>query len=148
MLSIAIVSGAGEVLLDSLVKPIVRKRWTRTEHIHHITPAMVQDAPTLDELKERIERLLNGADVVCGWNHSFDLRMLYACGVDVDDDASRRLDLMTVYCDWRRQADKSFTKSQEKLTEAARYLGLPHIAHNALGDVVVLLDIWRAIAGE
>lgn len=147
ILSVAIVAGDGEVLMDSLVKPSVRKRWTRTEHIHHITPDMVNDAPSLGALKGDIEAALNGR-VIVGWNVGFDLRMLYACGVDIVDDVSRRVDLMTAYCEWRRAEDKSYTKNKEKLENAVKHLGIAgHKAHNAMSDTAVLLDIWRAITG-
>lgn len=147
ILSVAIVAGDGEVLLDSLVKPDVRKRWTRTEHIHHITPDMVKDAPSLGVLKGDIEAALNGR-VIVGWNVGFDLRMLYACGVDIVDDVSQRVDLMAAYCEWRRAGDKSYTKNKEKLENAVKHLGIAgHKAHNAMSDTVVLLNIWRAITG-
>lgn len=145
ILSVAVIAGDGEVLVDSLVKPDVRKRWTATEHIHHIKPADVADAPSLSELKDDIERALNER-IIVGWNVSFDLRFLYACGVDVVDDKTRRIDLMTAYCGWRRAQDKSYTKSKDKLENAVKYLGITgHTAHNAMSDTMVLLDIWRAI---
>ena len=147
ILSVAVVAGDGEVLLDSLVKPDVRKRWTRTEPIHHITPDDVADAPSLSELTEDIEAALNER-IIVGWNVGFDLRFLYACGVDVVDDDTRRLDLMSAYCDWRRANDKSYTKHKDTLENAVKYLGIDgHKAHNAMSDTVVLLDIWRAITG-
>lgn len=146
ILSVAIIAGDGEVLVDSLVKPNVRKRWTRTEYIHHITLDDVADAPLLSELKDSIEEALNER-VIVGWNVGFDLRFLYACGVDVVDDSSRRVDLMTAYCDWRRSRDRAYKKHKEKLENAVKHLNIDgHKAHNAMNDAAVLLDIWRAIS--
>lgn len=147
VLSVAIVSGDGEVLVDSLVKPAVRKRWTNSERLHGISPSDVADAPLLVELKDGIESAL--ADrIIVGWNVGFDLRFLYACGVDVVDDESRRVDLMTAYCDWRRAMDKNYTKHRDTLANAVKYLGIDgHKAHDAMSDTMVLLDIWKAITG-
>lgn len=146
ILSVAIIAGDGEVLVDSLVKPDVHKRWTRTEYIHHITLDDVADAPLLSELKDSIEEALNER-VIVGWNVGFDLRFLYACGVDVVDDSSRRVDLMTAYCDWRRSRDRAYKKHKEKLENAVKHLNIDgHKAHNAMNDAAVLLDIWRAIS--
>lgn len=148
ILSVAVVAGDGEVLVDSLVKPDVRKRWTASERIHHIKPDDVADAPSLSDIKDDIEAALNER-VIVGWNVGFDLRMLYACGVDVVDDASRRVDLMRAYCEWRKARDRSYTKHKDKLENAVKHLGIGgHNAHNAMSDTVVLLDVWRAITGE
>ena len=142
----AFINGEGEVLVDSLVKPDVRKRWTESERIHHIKPSDVEDAPSLVELKDDIEAALNDR-IVVGWNVGFDLRMLYACGVDVVDDKTRRIDLMRAYRDWRRAIDKSYNKPRETLVDAVKYLNIAgHNAHNAMSDTAVLLDIWRALA--
>ena len=148
VLSIAIISQDGEVLYDSFIKPENRKSWAKAEKINHISPKDVADAPTLTEEKEKIEAILSSAGCIVGWNICFDLRMLYACGVDVPTDPKTRCDLMTQYSKWRAKGDPSYSKVKEKLTDATAHCGLLHNAHNALGDTVVLLDLWKLIVGK
>jgi DNA polymerase-3 subunit epsilon len=54
ILSITIVDGAGELVMDTLVKPSHTKKWNRTEKIHGITPEMVGQSsdPVLEEGEE------------------------------------------------------------------------------------------------
>ena len=148
ILSIAIVNQDGEVLYDKLIKPENRKSWSKAEKINHISPKDVADAPTIAEEKEEIEAILASAGCIVGWNICFDLRMLYACGVDVPEDPKRRCDLMKQYVKWRRKNDPTYSKDKEKLEEATAYLNLLHNAHNALGDTAVLLDVWKITVGK
>lgn len=51
ILQIGLVDEAGNVLLDTLVRPTRRTEWPEAEKIHGITPADVADAPTQAEEK-------------------------------------------------------------------------------------------------
>lgn len=100
----------------------------------------------MSELKDDIEAALNER-VIVGWNVGVDLRMLYACGMDVVDDESRRIALMTAYYDWRRARDKAYKKRKDTLENTVKYLGIDgHKAHDAMSDTAVLLDIWKVIS--
>ena len=72
IISISIVDGTGKLIMDTLIKPTHTKRWKRTEKIHGITPAMVQDAPTLSELTPRIKEIFAGADNLIAYGVSTD----------------------------------------------------------------------------
>ena len=62
IISISITNALGEVIMDTLVKPVRNKKWRRTEKIHGITPEMVQDSPTLEELTPRIKEIFAACD--------------------------------------------------------------------------------------
>ncbi len=81
IISISIVDGNEQLIMDTLVKPVHTKRWKRTEKIHGITPAMVQDAPTLAELTPRIKELFEGCDNLIAYGVSTDyshIKKIYA----------------------------------------------------------------------
>ena len=64
IISVSIMNGAGEMLMNTLVRPTHKKKWKQTEKIHGITPAMVADAPLLSDLTPRIKELFAGADEI------------------------------------------------------------------------------------
>lgn len=72
ILSITIIDGNGDMVMDTLVRPEHTKKWTRTEKIHGITPAMVTDAPTLAELTPRIKEIFENADNLIAYGVSTD----------------------------------------------------------------------------
>ena len=81
IISISIVDGTGKLIMDTLIKPTHTKRWKRTEKIHGITPAMVQDAPTLAELTPRIKEIFAAADNLIAYGVSTDyshIKNIYA----------------------------------------------------------------------
>ena len=81
IISISIVDGNEKLIMDTLVKPVHTKRWKRTEKIHGITPAMVQDAPTLAELTPRIKEIFENADNLIAYGVSTDyshIKKIYA----------------------------------------------------------------------
>ena len=81
IISISIVDGNEQLIMDTLIKPVHTKRWKRTEKIHGITPAMVQDAPTLKELTPRIKEIFAAADHIIAYGVSTDyshIKNIYA----------------------------------------------------------------------
>ncbi len=80
ILSISIVDGTGELIMNTLVKPDHTKKWKRTEKIHGITPEMTVDAPTLVELTPRIKEIFADCDNLIAYGVSTDyshIKMIY-----------------------------------------------------------------------
>jgi len=67
---IAIINLAGEVLINTLVKPTIRIDHN-TSQIHGITDEMVKDAPMFGDLLPRLEQILRGRTVLI-YNVEFD----------------------------------------------------------------------------
>ncbi len=72
IISISIVNGAGELIMNTLVKPEHTKKWKKTEKIHGITPEMVEDAPLLTELIPTIKDIFAGCDRLIAYGVSTD----------------------------------------------------------------------------
>ncbi len=72
ILSISIVNGHGELVMNTLVRPDHTKKWKRTEKIHGITPEMTEDAPTLAELTPKIKEIFAECDNLIAYGVSTD----------------------------------------------------------------------------
>ncbi len=75
IVQIAVIDKTGAVLLDSLIKPTQPIPAIAT-HIHGITDAMVENAPTFEELFNAILMAIGGKRVAI-YNASFDVTMLH-----------------------------------------------------------------------
>lgn len=61
LLQVSILNGKGETLYNGYLKPVWRETWEEAERVHHITPANVADASTIDEEIATIGSLLRSA---------------------------------------------------------------------------------------
>ncbi len=72
IISITVVNGAGELIMDTLVKPEHTKKWKKTEKIHGITPEMVENSPLLTDITPEIKRIFENADRIIAYGVSTD----------------------------------------------------------------------------
>lgn len=63
-------------LLDTYIKPVNKTYWGVAMTINHITPQMVKDSPTANELLFKVKDIFENADIIVGHNVSFDARMI------------------------------------------------------------------------
>lgn len=133
ILSIALVDGSGRELFYSLVKPTRRKRWPDATKIHGITWNDVKDAPELLDLYGDIAPIINGADLVIGYNLEYDLGMIAAAGASLSPRAT--FDVMkeysSIYGTWNEWRGH---RQWMKLVDCAEHYGYEFSAHNALED--------------
>ena len=137
MLSIAIVDAYGNDVFNSLIRPTRKRSWPDAERIHHISPQMVQAAPTANECRDAILGALENKLVV-GYNVDFDLRMLGQSIVDIEDFSPTTFDVMKEYAKvhGRRMWEDSGRFKYSKLFECAEDYGYSFIAHDAHEDAL------------
>lgn len=142
VLSLGVVDLDGEVLYDGLFKPRHKKHWREAQAINGISPQKVARKPHIMDEKQVIQEVLDGADMICGWNVSFDLRMLSAAGIDLPKGDRKYVDLMSVFAEaWSVRTGEK-TSRKMKLAEACKLLSVKHKkAHTAVGDSAVLIPI-------
>lgn len=151
LLRISILSDSGRIIFDELVRPTRHTEWPESEKIHHISPEMVKDKqPILYHLKE-LNRIIADADMIVGYNHSFDMSFLAEAGIY--SDPRKNYDLMLEFSqligEWddTRNAYKFF-----KLKECADYLGYHWPSgkdHDCLEDCKAALYCYKKmISGE
>lgn len=87
ILQVSIISGTGEILYNSYIKPFV-KSWESAERINHISPEMVQNAPDIYEEMPKINAILKNSRKIIGYNHdNFDIPFLKVYGAIFPENA-------------------------------------------------------------
>ncbi len=146
-LQISIISGSGETLYNSYIKPIYVKEWKGAERIHHISPEMVQDAPTIYQEMPKINAILGRAKKIIGYNHDyFDLNMLRGYGAVIPKDAEIydvMMEFAPIYGEW---SDFRGDYKWQKLATCADYYDYDwgdDVAHDSLADCRATLHCYR-----
>ncbi|MDO4538758.1 MAG: 3'-5' exonuclease [Coriobacteriales bacterium] len=146
ILSIAITDGYGNELLSSYVKPNRHTSWPEAQRVNHITPEMVENAPTIRELGEEIFNLIDGYAIV-GYNLEFDggfiaRHVSYTLAYDFADGFDVMKQFATIHgtTRWR---DGSYKWS--KLVECAEFYDYEFSAHDALEDARATAYCFRAL---
>lgn len=148
ILSITIVNGFGELIMDTLVRPVATKSWKRTEEIHRITPAMVKDAPVLEELKPRLKEIFAGADNVIAYGVSTDyshIKHIY------EDGAEREAFHKKIRCcanEFVRYAHENCPDVvHASLTDAMSCFGIEWegTAHSSIADTLGCRKVWEKL---
>lgn len=149
---IAVIDGLGEVLMNTLVKPVHRIPADATA-IHRITNDMVAAAPGWATVSQQLLSILQGQRVVI-YNATYDRRLMYQSAEQagmlrtdwkqVADFRCAMNKFAEVYGQWNSYR-QSFT--WQPLYRAAAYYKLPfQDEHTALGDCLMTLQVCRAMA--
>lgn len=148
ILQVSIIDNEGAVLFDSYIKPTQHTEWAEAERIHHITPEMVADAPTIAEVMPEINDILNRYDKIVGYNLKFDKAFLENNGAEFlnTEYADAMKMFAPIYGEWN---DQRGSYKWQKLTIAADYYGYDWSehkeAHNSLGDCYATLHVYKEI---
>lgn len=108
--------------------------------IHGIKDSDVKDAPSFQDLVDRIEKVVHNCDVFAGYNVLFDLKILMAevrrCGRCINFHSKQVWDMQKIF----------FHHEPRNLAAAYRYYckGEHEGAHRALNDVEVTIEIFKA----
>jgi len=151
IVSIAIVSAAGETLLNTYVKPS-RPIPPDATRIHGITNQMVENCEPLPSA--RIYELLAGRHVIV-YNAEYDLEMLYrstkAAQLPFVEWSDVTLSwhcamqhFAEIYGEWN---DYHGNYRWQKLSTACSYYNIPVVgAHGALADCLMTLEVCKKMA--
>mgnify|MGYP003425120707 FL=1 len=153
IIQIAIISSNGEVLLDTLIKPI-RPIPQDAIRIHGITNEMVADKLGIMYFYDQIRQLLSGRNVVV-FNVAYDKQILYdslqiANIQEVNwDQESKWFCAMEAFSELKGEWNaKRKSYKWQSLSKACDYYNLPIIdAHNALGDCLLTLQVCKSMIG-
>lgn len=148
IISVSIVDATGEVLMDTLVKPRHKKKWNRTEKIHGISPAMVQDAPYLDDIIPAIKDLFARADNIIAFGVSTDyshIKYIYETEREQEalHDKTRCCSIEFV----RYQNEHYPDNNHASLVDAMECLGIAWdgIPHSSIADTIACMRVWEAL---
>ncbi len=148
IISISMVNGTGEIVMNTLVRPIHTKRWKRTEKIHGITPDMVADAPTLKELTPEIKRIFENADRIIAYGISTDfshIKMIY----ETEEEREALHDKIRCCAnEFVRYIHEHLPEQvHASLTDAMECLNIEWegVAHSSIADTLACRKVWSAL---
>ncbi|WP_227722841.1 3'-5' exonuclease [Yersinia proxima] len=154
VVEIAIIDCAGNVLLDTLVKPLNRIP-DEAIAIHGITNEMVENSPTWSDVYPKVINLLKGRGFIA-YNASFDARLICQ-SVRMDTIPRDEIDIiynnhqcaMLVYAEFYGEWDDRRNKYKwQRLANAAKQqlIAVDGVAHRALSDCITTLGVIKAMA--
>jgi DNA polymerase III epsilon subunit-like protein len=150
IVDIAVITAAGEVLLDTLLNP-GEPIPAEASSIHGITDAMVTGAPTFGEILPSLRTAVYGKTVLI-YNDFFDLQRL---GHELNVHHGETGDLLAVGRKWLTVHD---AKSEDAMVPYSDWYGEEDDwhggyrwqrlggAHRALGDCRAVIDVLKAMA--
>ncbi len=142
---ISILDGFGNVLLNSYIKPVLHQEWLSAQHINHISPQMVANAPHLYELIPVIRGIFEGADKLVFYNADFDLSFIaHHTGIAVAEH-QRIIDVMVDFAEIYGEFNDHYQDyTWQKLTTCAEYYGYTEYnAHDSLEDCKATLFCYN-----
>ena len=148
IISVSITNGNGEVLMDTLVKPLRKKKWNRTEKIHGITPEMVKDAPTLAELTPRIKEIFAAADHIIAYGVSTDyshIKYIYDTPAEREALHDKVLCCANEFVRYTHEVCPEIVHAS--LTDAMACFGIEWegVAHSSIADTIGCRKVWDAL---
>lgn len=142
LLQVSIIDYQHNILFDSYIRPKRVKRWPDAEAVNHITPAMVQGYKTIDGYLPRLQEIVDGAEIIGGYNTCFDLDFLRQAGIT--RKGQKIIDVMAdfapIYGEW---SDWFQDYKWQKLEVCARYYNYQFKAHNSLADIEATLYCYE-----
>lgn len=135
ILQLSVIDMQGNVRFDSYFHPAVDS-WADAQKVNHITPEMVENAPTIFDSLAVLNDLFRDASLIIGYNPQFDLAFLRSAGIVIPNCAV--FDCMEQFAyEFGEWSDVHDSYKFQKLTTAAEYFHfrwgiLP--PHNSLSD--------------
>lgn len=145
ILQLSIIDDEGYVLFNDYFKPVKKTSWKQAEAIHHISLEMVANQNTFAQRQDEIQAIIDDADVIVGYNVTFDLNFLKEHGIYISG-ATEIVDVMKGF--GFIIGNGRYTK--QKLSTCADYYGYvwEDAAHNALADAKATLYCYKCIVDK
>jgi DNA polymerase-3 subunit epsilon len=151
---IAVVDWTGEILLDTLVKPVLPIS-PGAYRVHGISSVTVQDAPKWTQVQKQLLAIIEGRDVVI-YNAVFDRKMMHwsdkACGLGHHEykERSNFVCAMEAYAEFWGEVHPYYnTFVWQKLSRAMEQQGLMVGGeHSALGDALMTLHLCKRLVAR
>lgn len=149
LLQVSIIDTNGTTLFNEYLKPINAKTWRAAQRIHHISPEMVEDCKHITEYIDTIQSIIDDADMIIGYNVSFDTAFLETSGIVFQDKEyfDVMMNFAEIYGEWN---DYFQDFKWQKLTTCASYYNYEwdEEAHNALGDCKATLHCYKEMTAN
>lgn len=136
LLQIAIVEYDGDGRFSSFFRPYRHREWPEAMKVNHITPGAVSLCHHAEAYRDTIQRILDSAAALVGYNVGFDLAFLEAIGVVIPP---------VPVCDVMRDLEEIWQRAS--LGAACAHFGIdPLCLHDAYGDCISTILVSQEVA--
>lgn len=136
LLQIAIVEYDGDGRFSSFFRPERHREWPEAMKVNHITPGAVADRAYAFEYRQKIQRILDSAYALVGYNIAFDFAFLEAIGVRIPP---------VPVCDVMKDLEEVWQRAS--LGAACAHFGIdPLCLHDAWGDCISTILVSQEVA--
>lgn len=132
ILSISFTDIDGNVLFSSLLKPKRKRSWPGAQAVNGISPSMVKNAPTFDQVADKVSSFINDNTLIVGYNTQFDVDFIFATGKV--EYPTNTFDVMREFSTVHGRTRRGDRYRWVKLAECAAYYGYTFEAHESLSD--------------
>ena len=134
---VKVINGNIQQEFYSLINPIPDSREQNNTHVHGITPEMVADAPTFEQLFPTLKSFITDLPIVCH-NRGANINIMQRC---MDHYGLAGIDTANNYC--------TFEMTGQSLTACCKQYGIPMGEHhNALEDALACAKVFLACQGD
>lgn len=146
LLTVGIVDGDGtEVAYFEICPPAECCEWPEAEEVNGIAPADTVAWPAVEDVVPELQRILDAADKIIGYNIGFDLEFLRGAGIALPE--CEYVDVMKMFAPvFGTWSDWFGSWQWQTLATAAAYVGHDWDAdgaHNSLADARATLAVLR-----
>jgi DNA polymerase III epsilon subunit-like protein len=148
ILSVTIVDATGRLIMDTLVKPVKKKKWKNTEKIHGITPDMVVYSPTLEELTPRIKEIFAAADHIIAYGVSTDyshIKYIYDTPAEREALHDKVLCCANEFVRYTHEVRPDIVHASLTDAMACFEIEWEGIAHSSIADTFGCRKVWEAL---
>lgn len=136
LLQIAIVEYDGDGRFSSFFRPERHKEWPDAMAVNHITPGAVERCATASEYRYTIQKTLDSAAALVGYNVGFDVAFLERIGVVIPP---------VPVCDVMRDLEEVWRRAS--LGAACSHFDIdPLCLHDAWGDCISTIMVSHEVA--
>lgn len=133
-----------EVLYHSYFRPRA-KRWPNSMAKHHITPAMVRNAPRIEQERKRIREIINACDGIIFFAPGNDVDWLASSGIGIPTSV-KIIDAKDWFWYFHAKEEGIEYSSAPGLERCAEMLGFPfspgNEAHSARNDTLMTIKVF------
>ncbi len=152
MLELSVINHADcSTAYHSYFRPPTARTWPNSQAVHHISPNMVKDAPSIKKERPAIQRIINAADGIVGFAIDNDIRYLQGSNIEVGDN-TKIIDVRDWFWYYKgKHLDIEFG-SVPRLAKCAELLGFEFSeeseAHSAANDTLMTIKLFNALVEE
>lgn len=135
----------------SYFRPPTARTWPNSQAVHHISPEMVRNSPSVKKERPAIQRVIDSADGIVGFAVDNDIRYLQGSDIKVKGD-TKIIDVRDWFWYYKgRKLDIEFG-SVPRLAKCAEILGFEFSeeseAHSAANDTLMTIRLFNALMEE